>query len=368
VTSPSDSRYLLAQITYWKETDPADTRNFLLIVGGIILFSVAYSLIKRISSGKGLSLGPKPSQGFSRSAFRRRAEDFGFSTGEAEFLEYYARKLGATSPQAVFGGKSQLDAFIRSAFKYIERHADTEELAEEQKHRLFIIREALGARTNSGASPRSSRQLKPKTPLSIVTAKESHYSTILVVNETKAMYLEPALDAFGAPIRIPFGARLTLYFYSGNHVGYSFQSRSRGMVDIDGKKFLSISHSDKIKPLPARRHQRSEVRISGRFYLVHVRAARDKGKVVKTVQVERAAVAGIIIDLSGGGLSMQTMSPANVGEFVKVEFDLGSGSRSAYASVVRVSKTRTGALMHMKFVKASRKTVNEIRAVVYGYD
>ncbi|PKL24671.1 MAG: hypothetical protein CVV47_09565 [Spirochaetae bacterium HGW-Spirochaetae-3] len=367
MTAGLDGRALLAQ-TYWKQNDPADARNFLIIVGSIILIAIAYSLIKRLASGKGITLGEPRAKGLSGSAFRRRAEEHGFSSGEAEFLEFYARKLGATSPQTVFGSKAQLDSFMRNAFKYIERHAETEELAEEQKHRLFSIREALGARSNSGVAIRSTRQLKPKTPLSIVTAKESHYSSILVVNESKAMYLEPALDAFGSPIRFPLGAKLTLYFYSGSHVGYSFQSRSRGMVDIDGKKFLSVSHSDKIKPLPARRNQRSEVRITGRFYLVHVHAARDKGKVVKTVQVERAAVAGIITDLSGGGLSMQTMSPANAGEFVKIEFDLGSGALSAYATVIRVSKTRNSALMHMKFVRASRKTVNEIRAVVYGYD
>ncbi len=362
-----DARSLLAQ-TYWKESDPAETRNFLLIVGGLILVSVVYSIIKRVASGKGITIGAGQPRSFSGSAFRRRAEDFGFSSGEAEFLEFYARKLAVTSPQAVFGSKAQLDAFMRNAFKYIERHADTEESAEEQKHQLFGLREALGARSSSGAAIRSTKQLKPKTPLSIVTAKEAHYSSILVVNESRALYLEPALDAFGSPIRFPFGSRLTVYFYSGSHVGYSFQSKSRGMVDIDGKKFLSITHSDKIKPLPARRHQRSEVHISGRFYLVHVRAAKDRGKVVKTVQVERAAVAGIITDLSGGGLSMQTMSPANAGEFVKLEFELESGKISAYATVVRVSRTRTGALMHLKFVRAARKTINEIRAMVYGYD
>jgi len=363
-----DAPILLAQVTYWKESDPNDARIFLLVIGGIIVASIAYSLIKRLVTGQGLSIKQTKSQGFTRSSFRRRAEEYGFSSGEAEFLEYYARKLGATSPGSIFGTKAQLDSFMRNVFKYIERHAETEELAEEQKRTLFAIRESLGARTSSGSSIRSTRQLKPKTPLSIVTAKEAHYSTILIVNESKAMYLEPPLDAFGQPIRIGFGSRLTAYFYSGAHIGYSFQSRSRGNVDIDGKKFLRITHSERIKPLPARRHQRSEVRISTRYYLVHVRAAKDKGKVIKTVQVEKAAVAGIITDISGGGMSVQTMSPANAGDFIKVEFDLGTGQRSAYASIVRVSRTRKGALMHLKFVKASQKTINEIRAVVYGYD
>ena len=358
---------LLAQ-TYWKQENPLEDLIFFIIVGVLVLIALIGALVNRLTGGQGLLPASKPAQSLRRGAFRRRAEEFGFSTGEAEFLEFYARELGVTSPQAVFGNKTQLDTFMKNSFKHIERHAETEAMAENQKHQLFAIREALGSRMSAGSSIRSTRQLKPRTPLSIVTSRESHYSTILVVNETKAMYLEPALDAFGQPIKFPFGSKLTLYFYSGNHVGYSFQTRSGGMIDIDGKRFLSLRHSDKIKPLPARKNQRSQVHISGRFYLVHVRAAKDKGKVVKTVQVEKAAVGGIIVDLSGGGLSMQTMSPVNAGEFVKIEFDIGSGTQSAYATVVRVSKTRNGALMHLKFVRASRKMINEIRSVVYGYD
>lgn len=360
-------RALLAQL-YWKQENPAETTSVLLIGLGLILVGLTYSIIKQLSSGKGLFPSSGKPKSLSAGTFRRRAEEYGFSGGEAEFLEFYARKLGVTSPQTVFGSKGQLDAFMRNAFKYIERQAETEEMAEEQKHRLFTIREALGARSSSGASIHSTRALKAKTPLSLVTSKEAHYSTILHINDSKALYLEPPMDAFGTPIRFPFGSRLTVYFYSGKHVGYSFVTRSRGITDIDGRKFLVLRHSEKIKPLPARRYQRSEVRVSGRFYLVHLRTVREKGRTVKKAQVEKAAVAGIISDISGGGLSLQTMSPVNAGEFIKVEFDLGSGPLYAYASVVRVSRIKSGALMHVKFVRATRKTINQIRSAVYGYD
>lgn len=358
---------LLAQM-YWKQDNPAEDFAFFAIIGVIVLVALVSWLVRVLTGGGASSSAPGKIASLSRGAFRRRAEDYGFSSQEAEFLDFYARKLGATSPNAIFGSKSQLDSFIKNAFKYIEQHAETEALAEEQKNNLFAIREALGARTSSGTSIRSTRQLKTKTPLSLVTAREAHYASILVANEQRALYLEPALDAFGSPIRFPAGSKLSVYFYMGNHVGYSFQARSKGMVDIDGRRLLSVSHSEKIKPLPARRNQRIQLRMPARYYLVHVRAAKDKGKVVKTVQVERAAVAGVIVDLSGGGLSLQTISPSNAGEFLKLEFDLGSGSRVAYATVIRVSKTRSGALMHLKFVRIARKTVNEIRSLVYGYD
>jgi c-di-GMP-binding flagellar brake protein YcgR len=358
---------LRAQVTYWKESDPRDTYIFLAVVGGLIAIAIVYSLIKKVLGGESISIA-RPSQGFSHSAFKRRAYDIGFSEGETDFLEHYARKLGVTSPQAIFSSRAGLDSFIKNSFKYIERHADTEESAEQLKGQLFSIREAMQLRFTAGNPVRSSRQLKARTPLSLVSVKEAHYSSILAVNESKALYVEPALDAFGSPIRFPRGAKIKVFFYAGNHVGYTFQSRSKGLVNVDGRQFMALSHSDAIKQLPSRRHERREARLSCRFFLMHVHAARDRGKVVKTVQVEKAAVPGIIIDLSAGGLSMQTMSPAHVGDFVKLSFDVGVGDRAAYASVVRVSRLRSGSAMHLKFVKISRKTVNEILAYVYGYD
>lgn len=358
---------LLAQ-SYWKPDNPMEDVIFFIIFGVLVFIGIVAAIVDRIKKGS-TSLGkPSKQPTLGRTAFRRKAMDRGFSAAEADFLDMYARQMGITNPQSVFGTREQLDTFLRNAFKYIERHADTEAEAEQHKHQLFVIREALGARLNAGTSVVSTKQLKQRTPISITTAKGSSYSSVLVINDDRFMYLEPALDAFGQPLRFARGSKLTLFFYVGNHVGYSVQVKSRGLMDMQGRELLVVSHSDRITPLPSRRNQRASVRIPARFYLVHVHAAKNKGKVVKTIQIEKAAVAGMILDISGGGLSMQTMSPANAGQFVKLEFDLGSGARMAYATVVRVSKTRNAAHMHVKFVKAGAKLINDIRSLVYGYD
>jgi hypothetical protein len=359
---------LLAQITYWKESDPRETLIFFGVLGGLIVLGILYSWLKNMAYGSGTKKSSKSNKTFSRSSFRRKAYEAGFSDTESDFLEQYARKLGTTNPAAIFSNRTQLDSFMRSAFKYIERHADTEESAEENKARLFSLREALGMRLSSGTPIRSTRKLQARTPLSLVTAKDANYASILTANESKALYVEPALDAFGQPIKFPWLSRLTVYFYTGSHIGYSFKTRSGGMINMDGRTLLALYHSDKVIPLPSRRNQRRESRLSCHFYLVHVRAVKDRGKIVKNIQVEKAAVAGILTDLSAGGVSMQTMSPVKSGEFVKLEFDVGNGTRMAYASVVRTNRLRNGASMHLKFVKIARKTVNEILAYVYSYD
>ncbi|MFH2115347.1 MAG: PilZ domain-containing protein [Spirochaetota bacterium] len=359
---------LLAQITYWKESDSRQTLIFFSVVGGLIVLGILYGWLKNAAEGGGSKKEGRSTRTFSRGSFRRKAYEAGFSDTESDFLEQYARKIGTTNPAAIFSNRAQLDSFMRSAFKYIERHADTEESAEENKTKLFSLREALGMRLSSGTPIRSTRKLQARTPLSIVTAKNANYASILIANESKALYVEPALDAFGQAIKFHWFSRVTVYFYTGNHIGYSFKTRAGGMINMDGRPLLALYHSDKVNPLPSRRNQRRESRLSCHFYLLHIRAVKDRGKIVKSIQVEKAAVAGILTDLSAGGVSMQTMSPVKSGEFIKLEFDVGNGNRMAYASVVRTNRLRNGASMHLKFVKISRKTVNEILAYVYGYD
>jgi hypothetical protein len=368
-----DETIRLAQITYWTESNPSDTYLFLGVVAAIIVTAIMYNLIRNKFRGTTTATGRRTSRGskepsFNRSSFKRRAHDAGFSEGESDFLEQYARKLGVANPATLFSNQAQLDSFMRSAFKHIERQADTEESAEQQKSQLFAIREALAMRMNSGSMMHSTRNLPAKTPLSIVTAKDTQYTSIVVANDAKALYVEPALDSFGQALKLGWGTRVTIYFYTGNHVGYSFKSYCKGLVDGGGHQLLAIRHTTKITSLPSRKHQRREARLACRFYLVHIRETRDRGRLVKHAQVEKAAVAGIITDLSAGGMSMQTMSPARSGETIKVEFDVGGGNRAVFAYVVRTSRMRNGASMHLKFAKMSPKIANELRAFVYAYD
>lgn len=363
-----NGRYLAAQALGWKEYDPAQTAVFIAILGGLALFIVVSALIKRARSGAPASSSKPRAQGLSHGSFRRRAYEAGFSESETAFLETYARKLGVQSPQTIFGSRTQIDSFMRNAFKYIERHADTDESAQSQKRMLFSIREALALRMHAGSPVRSTRQLAAKTPLSLVSARDAHYASILVDSDQRHLYVEPPVDAFGQVIRFGRGAKLSVYFYTGNHAGYSFTTHSAGMTDFGERRLLSLSHSDAIRPLPSRRNQRRDARLSCRFYLVHVQVGRDKGKTTKTVRSEKTAVAGIITNLSAGGLSLQTVSPVNAGDFIKLEFDLGTGTRQAFATVIRIGRLRNGASMHCRFVKVSTATVNEIMAFVYGYD
>jgi c-di-GMP-binding flagellar brake protein YcgR len=99
-----------------------------------------------------------------------------------------------------------------------------------------------------------------------------------------------------------------------------------------------------------------------------VTPTKVRGKVQSAARVETLPFPGTIVDISAGGLGIQSASALPAGEFIKIEFSPGGGNQAAFCKVIRMNKLRTvGGIMHLQFVKISRRTLNSILSYVYGY-
>jgi len=100
---------------------------------------------------------------------------------------------------------------------------------------------------------------------------------------------------------------------------------------------------------------------------VAVELAGSGRQATRSVRVERLAYPGTVVDVSAGGLSIQSANPVETGSYLRIEFDPGNGSLTAFGSVVRMNRHHSGGIMHVRFVKISRKAINELLSYVYGY-
>ncbi len=348
----------------WVKQDTTDSRVMVVIVIILAAVLIIVSLVRWIQNGAKIpSLQPMLNHG----AFKRQATSTGFTKSEMLFLEDYAKKLGVINPQTIFGNAASLDSFLKNAYKYIEKNAKTEADAEAQKSDLFSLREILGRRIRSGASMKSTRSLEKLMPLSLVNAQEAHFPTVLVANQPDALYVEAPRDAFGEYIHFTRSAKLNVFFYTGNHAGYQFKTRTGSTVETNGRSLLALSHSDDVTPLPSRNHDRTQTRIPCRYFLVHVLTSGNGRNATKTVKTEKAAISSLIVDISAGGMSMQTSSPVSAGDIIKIEFEIGRGMKAVFGTVIRVNRMKNGFAMHIRIIKIAPKTRNEILAYVYNY-
>jgi c-di-GMP-binding flagellar brake protein YcgR len=333
-----------------------------LIVAGV---AAGILLIIAIARYAGRGAG---SSSFNKAAFRRAARAAGLAEEDLRFLEEFGRALGMTNPDFVFRNPQKLDAFFKDAYRQIEKTADSEADAEESKARLFAARESLTHASAQGGSVRSTRQLGRGLPLTFIAPGEESYPSVILAVEPSGLAVEPVADSYGEPLRFRRGTKLSCYFYAKGHQGYQFATRVLGWEKMGGKDAMVLAHSESVSALPARRYARREMKAPCTFYRVAVTAASGKGKAKSNAKVENIPYPGTIVDISAGGLGIQTANPLQAGEFAKIVFNTGGGAHSAFAKVLRMNKAKSlGGIMHLQFVKISRQGLNAVLSYVYGY-
>lgn len=354
---------VLAQSSLYNtgEVKGGSINTSLLIIGAVAAVIILIAVAR--SAGR-----PSGASSFSKSAFRRAARAAGLAEEDLRFLEDFGRALGVTNPEFVFRNPQRLDAFFKDAYRQIEKTADDEADAEDRKARLFAARESLTHASAQGGSIRSTRQLGRGIPLTFIAPGEESYPSVILAVEPNGLAVEPVSDSYGEPLRFRRGTKFSCYFYAKGHQGYQFATRALGWEKIGGKDAMVLAHSDMVSALPARRYARREMKAPCTFYRVSVTAASGKAKGKSSAKVESIPYPGTIVDISAGGLGIQTANPLMAGEFVKIVFTTGGGAQSAFAKVLRMNKAKAlGGIMHLQFVKISRQGLNAVLSYVYGY-
>ncbi len=165
-----------------------------------------------------------------------------------------------------------------------------------------------------GGNVRSTRQLGRGAPLTFIAPGEESYPSIILAVEPGGLAVEPVSDSYGEALRFRRGTKLTCYFYAKSHQGYQFATRVAGWEKFGGKDAMVLAHSDAVSALPARRHARRETKAPCTFYRVAVTAAnpaeRRRAGQRGAAKVENIPYPGTIVDISAGGLGIQTANPA----------------------------------------------------------
>jgi len=347
---------------FWKQETPGAFPSWVLWPIGVALLALIW-LAARQSGASGPSGAT-----FSKGRFRKSARGFGLDEDEVRFLEGYARTLGVTDTEATFRNKTRLEAFFRDVYKNIEKNSDSEAAAEERKASLFAIRERLARRASAGTPVHSTRQLGRNTPLSFITPNEENYPSVVVRTEPTGLAVEPVIDPYGSVMRFRRGTKLSCFFYTKAHQGYQFTTRVVGLQQFGDRELLVLNHNDAVTPLPSRQFQRRAARVPCVFFRVAVTTSKVKGKQQAAARVENISLPGMVTDLSAGGVAVQSANPLEVGDYIKLLLDAGGGKQTAFGKVIRVNRLKgAGGVMHVQFVKISRRSLNAILSYIFGY-
>jgi len=346
---------------FWKKQDSSSNKESLIILIFIIVVVAVIIFLTSSRKGSGSGSGGKGSTGlFARLALHRMGRDIGLNGEQIKMLDFVFRTDQVLDPEKSIVTPALLDRHFRRAYRVIEQTSKTDAEVQYRHAVLFSTRNMLESNVSGGIS--STRQLKDDTSVILNNGKEK-YEVLILSTTGENLALECPQNALGSSVKLQKGTRLSALLFTKNNKGFSFETHVTGYTTVHGRNALLVAHSNKLKFLSQRRFRRRQMVIASNLYLVYVEGSGKKQRLI----VDKRRLTGNIADISVGGCSIKAKAPIQVGARMKIEFTQGDYSVAALGQVLRTNRAGMVTIVHIKFLKVSRKSMNIINAFVYEY-
>jgi len=344
-----------------------DAMFFLIGVGVVVVILVIVTLLKsrgKLSSLDGGSVSVKRRRrGFSAFTLHRIANDMGLNYEHAKMLEFVLRNDNVTDPLRSLDSPDMMDRHFKRAYFQIEETSISDDELNGRLSVLFSLRNTIESYTDTVAVA-STRQILENTPATLAFDAFS-YQTKVLSSHGETLIVEHPKNERGALANIPKDSKITLVFFTKSHKGFSITTRAVSFIETTNRHIIKLAHSNKIKKLSNRRFRRRQTVISANFYMVSMEPSSWKDK---RLVVDKRKFTGKIMDISVGGCSMTTGVPMKAGSKIKIEFSQDDDfTVAALGEVLRSNRKGYNTVMHVKFLKIPRKSLNFINAMVYEY-
>jgi c-di-GMP-binding flagellar brake protein YcgR len=353
---------------FWKDKNSNSTDALFFMIGVVIIVTILIiiNVIKKkynVPALTGVATTAPTSRHFSSFTLHRLASSFGLTRDQTKMLDFVFKSSSVVDPEQSINSPALLDQHFKRAYRIIERSSNTDEAAQERLSVLFSTRNILES-SSEGGNITSTRQVPDNTSV-VLGIEGENYPVRVLATKGEHLIVESPKNAQGSPIRLPRGNKVTLSFFTKSNKGFFFESRILGTTESKDGPVLQLVHSSQIKRLSQRRFRRRQTVIAAYFYFVYLEQGR-KGE--KKMVVDKRRLTGNILDISIGGCSIKTSAPVSSGTRLKIEFTRGVDTTiAALGQVLRTNRSGVTTIIHTKFLKIPRRSMNAINALVYEY-
>ncbi|GHT63121.1 hypothetical protein FACS1894110_00200 [Spirochaetia bacterium] len=337
---------------------------FVIIVVMIIGILIVVNKLRKKGKLNSPSLGDSEfsanAQGAGKNSdfsLRRFACSTGLDKNQTRMLEFVLKNDEVTDPAESLRAPELLDRHFKKAYQTITDGTAKPD-TQERLALLFSIRNIL---ENSNIT--STRQIAENTDTVITVGKESYTSRVLSA-KGKNLVVENPRNSGGESVKPERNSRVTLSFFARSEKGFSVETQVVGIEESEDVSRLRLAHSNRLQYQSKRQFLRKQTAIPADFYLVRLENIEKEKKLV----VEKEKLSGKIMNISIGGCAIQTNSSIASGVRLKIEFSPTTALKAAVlGQEPRTNQNGTTMVMHIKFLKVPRKSMNAINALVFEY-
>ncbi len=358
---------VLLQSTIYFQTE--SSWRSLVIMGGItIALVLVLAIVNRFATWRNRN---KYGKKYKRRAFRREALTIGLSMNQIRLLETCISLFNIKHPfNLLIPSPILVNTIGKALIKFSSMHQN-ELTIEKQKLDLYRIIQKVEHYAKRKKLKISSTQIKIGEYITIIlrTKKEQESRMEMPVSLNTKEFLGIDLDQSVYRKLTGKNTRVTIHIHEDNKK-FILDSRTLGIMQIDGRDVLMLHHGTGILANEQRIHTRRKLRCRCTFYQVRViESGRKRKKVSQAVVDTKNKMTGHTIEISPGGCTIESCHRVITGTLIKMEITLLRNDErvEVFGKVKNFrSNARRRCIKNIMFTKITAKNLNKINALFYG--
>jgi len=352
------------EIEAFQITTPTVLQGVILIVVVVVIALVFFIIARRSRTGTG-SKQKARAEGAGWHNFYQIARMRGLSKSETEILKRLVVAYKLSKPTLIFTSMTILDSCIQRTIRKLSLQEVRGESQDNAINMYYRLRNKI-ARTRGTGSITTTRAIPVGAQMRAMV--QNHGTFSVSVNRNEEEYLGITIPVLPPGKVVPWDKqKVKCSYWKEDDAAYVFITRVNDVIVTDELQSLCLKHTDKITRIQKRLYPRKSVRLP--VFFSRMRIIEEGGK-KKAIVDKKDTHWGTIIDVSVGGLSVETAIPVNKNNYIRVEFELREDYKLiGYGKVKRIEQDRRRKtwIMHIQFTKLDKKHKNEIFSVLYNY-
>jgi hypothetical protein len=350
------------EIEAFRITTPTTGQYIILIILGVVIGLAFFIASRKMGS---VTRRGKRTAGTGWHEFYQISKIKSLSKKETEMLRKLVMMHGLTKPTLIFTSTTILDSCIQRAV----RRLSLQEIRGEPKDDLINMYYRLRNKISRG---RGGRVLHSTRGIDVgakvrVGMQNSGFYTLNVVRNI-ADYLGMSVPVLPPGKTISWNRKkVKCSYWRENDAVYVFETKVDNVIISEELQIICLRHTDKFRRIQKRLYPRKNVRLPVVFSKMRI---IEEGGKKKAIVDRKEAHWGTIIDISVGGLSIETTVPVDRNNFIRAEFELKEEYKViGFGKVKRIERNgaRRTWIMHIQTTKMDKRHKNEIFAILYNY-
>ena len=343
---------------------PTGSQVIVLVLVIILVGAVLFVAARKTGAARARKKG-EAGTGTGWHSFNQLAKLRNLNRDETALLRRLVVTYKLSKPSLVFTSMNILDSCIQRQIRRLSLQEIRGESKEDLINRYYRLRNKV-VRNRGVRGISTTRAIPLGARMRVEVQNFGQYS--VQVNRNEDEFLGISIPVLPAGKYVPWNKKKVRCFYwKEDDASYVFETKVIDVIITDEIQSICLKHVDHVTRSQKRVYPRKSVRLP--VYFSRVRVVQEAGR-KKAVVDRRETHWGTIVDISVGGISIETTIPINRNNYVRVEFELREDYKMvAFGKVKRIEKNaaRNTWIMHIQFTKIQKKDRNEIFAVLYNY-